>query len=401
MHILDLFVVSSIPVLKVLLVTAVGSFLALDRINLLGEDARKHFNAVVFYVFSPSLIATNLARTVTLDSVITLWFMPLNILITFILGSAFGWIVIQLTRAPSHLRGLVLGCCAAGNLGNMLLIIIPAVCKESGSPFGDPAICHTYGMAYASLSMAIGAIYLWSYVYNLVRVYSLTNTNAAVDAIDSCKQSLLLPSNDPDQDQCHITLPYGTSNVNPKVSFFAKFKQYLKTVDEKLNLKRLFAPSTIGAIVGFVVGVVPQIKRLLIGESAPLRVIQDSASLLSDGAVPVLTLIIGGNLLRGLQGSKINKSLIVGIVVVRYVLLPISGILTVKAAIALGLIKADPLYQFVLLLQYALPPAMNIGTMTQLFGTGESECSVIMLWTYSLASVSLTVWSALFMWLVS
>ncbi|KAL5707309.1 Protein PIN-LIKES 3 [Ranunculus cassubicifolius] len=309
MKLFELFVVSSIPVLKVLLITAVGSILATDYVNLLGEDARKYFNAIVFYVFNPSLIATNLAKTVTLDSIIKLWFMPLNILLTFIIGSAFGWIVIQLTRAPSHLRGLILGCCAAGNLGNMLFIIIPAVCKEKGSPFGAPDVCYTFGMAYASLSMAI---------------------------------------------------------------------------------------------VGFIVGVVPQIRKILIGESAPLRVIQDSASLLSEAAIPVLTLIIGGNLLKGLKGGAgIKMSLIVGIIVVRYVLLPISGVLIIKTAIRFGLIHSNPLYQFVLLLQYALPPAMNIGTMTQLFGTGESECSVIMLWTYALASVSLTLWSTLFMWLVS
>ncbi|KAL5707308.1 Protein PIN-LIKES 3 [Ranunculus cassubicifolius] len=122
----------------------------------------------------------------------------------------------------------------------------------------------------------------------------------------------------------------------------------------------------------------------------------------SEAAIPVLTLIIGGNLLKGLKGGAgIKMSLIVGIIVVRYVLLPISGVLIIKTAIRFGLIHSNPLYQFVLLLQYALPPAMNIGTMTQLFGTGESECSVIMLWTYALASVSLTLWSTLFMWLVS
>jgi len=35
------------------------------------------------------------------------------------------------------------------------MIIIPAICKEKGSPFGDPDICHQYGMAYAALSMAV------------------------------------------------------------------------------------------------------------------------------------------------------------------------------------------------------------------------------------------------------
>lgn len=46
MGLLDLFIAASIPVLKVLLVTALGSYLALDQVNLLGEDARKHLNNV-------------------------------------------------------------------------------------------------------------------------------------------------------------------------------------------------------------------------------------------------------------------------------------------------------------------------------------------------------------------
>lgn len=46
MGLLDLFIVASVPVLKVLLVAALGAFLALDHVNVLGEDARKHLNNV-------------------------------------------------------------------------------------------------------------------------------------------------------------------------------------------------------------------------------------------------------------------------------------------------------------------------------------------------------------------
>lgn len=42
-----------------------------------------------------------------------------------------------------------------GNLGNILLVIIPAICKEKGTPFGDADLCSSYGLAYASLSMAV------------------------------------------------------------------------------------------------------------------------------------------------------------------------------------------------------------------------------------------------------
>lgn len=42
----------------------------------------------------------------------------------------------------------------SGNLGNLLLIIVPAICTEDGSPF-DKATCSSLGLSYASFSMAV------------------------------------------------------------------------------------------------------------------------------------------------------------------------------------------------------------------------------------------------------
>ncbi|XP_020547710.1 protein PIN-LIKES 3 isoform X1 [Sesamum indicum] len=393
MAFLDLFITSSIPVLKVLLVTGLGSYLALDRIGILGDDARKHLNNIIFFVFNPALVSSNLAKEITYESMVKMWFMPFNILITFVIGSILGLVIVRITKAPPHLQGLVIGCCAAGNLGNLLFIIIPTARKERTSTFGDADVCHENGMAYASLSLAIGAIYLWAYVYNIVRVSSsmFSRESSSSPSGGSWTEPLLSSSNSP-QDRFEN---------KPPVSVAAKMMKKLEILVEKMNLKRLFAPSTTAAIAGFVVGLVPQIRKLLIGDAAPLRVIQDTALFLGDGAIPAVTLIMGGNLIKGLKGSGIQKSVIIGVLAVRYVALPLTGIAVVKGALRFGLIHNDPLYLFVLLLQFSLPPAMNIGTITQLFGVGESECSVIMLWCYTLASLSLTLWSTVFLWLVS
>ncbi|XP_022975359.1 protein PIN-LIKES 3-like [Cucurbita maxima] len=415
MNFLGLFIAASIPVLKVLLITALGSYLALPHINILGPDARKYLNEVTFYVFNPALVSSNLAETITYHSMVKMWFMPFNILITFVVGSLFGWIVIQLTNPPPHLRGLILGCCSAGNLGNIFLIILPAVCKEKGSPFGASNVCTTYGLAYASLSMAIGAIFLWSFVYNIVRVSS--RRPAADPRFNDlpisarCSEASLIEEplihnqsldDDDDSSQKLLVLEDDEVIFSSEAKHEVSAAVRIRTFIESLNLKALFAPSTTGAIAGFVIGLIPQLRNLLIGADAPLRVIDDSAALLGDGAIPTVTLIVGGNLLRGLRGSdsELKKSIVVGIVFVRYVALPLTGILIVRGAANFGWVGTDPLYLFVLLLQFAVPPAMNIGTITQLFGAGEAECSVIMLWTYALASVSLTLWSTFFMWLV-
>ncbi|OWM66513.1 protein PIN-LIKES 3-like [Punica granatum] len=413
MGFLDLFVVASMPVLKVLLITALGLYLALDHVDVMGEATRKQMNRLVYLVFNPALVASNLANTITSESILLLWFMPINILLTFVIGSALGWILIKVTRAPRHLKGLILGCCAAGNLGNLPLIIVPAVCKEKGSPFGDPDVCQTYGLAYASLSMAIGAIYLWSYVYNIVRISSnkVSSEVKTEESIEDAKsafethksaqehtQPLLSLDKDASYD---LMLPSTISKANGQVTLWHKVKQCMATIAGKINLGSMLTPSTSGAMVGFAIGLVPFIRHLMIGTGAPLRVFEDTASLLGGAAIPCVTLIMGGNLLRGMRGSGMQLSLIVGVLAVRYILLPLFGIAIVKGALYLGLIHFDPLYMFILLLQFALPPAMNIGTITQLFGAGESECSVVMLWTYALASVALTLWSTFFMWLVS
>ncbi|CAF2203591.1 hypothetical protein HID58_027926 [Brassica napus] len=388
MKLLNLFITSSKPVVEILLITIVGFYLALDGVNLLGQDARKYLNNIVFYVFSPSLIGSRLADSVTYESLVKMWFMPVNVLLTFIIGSLLGWIVIVITKPPSHLRGLIVGCCAAGNLGNMPLIIVPAICKERGGPFGDPENCQKYGMGYVALSMAMGSVYIWTYVYNLMRVL-----NSPIET---------QPSIESNYDTCKVPLiPSKEEEDNQKAGRWDRIKRRIVSLSEKVNLRTIFAPSTIAAMIALVIGLITPLRKLIIGNGAPLGVLQDSVTLVGDGAIPAMTLIIGGNLLKGMRSSGMKKSTIVGVLVARYILLPISGVLIVRGAYKLDMIPSEPLYQFVLLIQYAVPPAMNLGTITQLFGAGESECSVIMLWTYALASVSLTAWPTFFMWLVA
>ena len=72
----------------------------------------------------------------------------------------------------------------------MPLIIVPAICKERGGPFGDPENCQKYGMGYVALSMAVschllllsGTYYqcIYNDIYDVIRwdqfTYGLTYT---------------------------------------------------------------------------------------------------------------------------------------------------------------------------------------------------------------------------------
>ncbi|KAG8493360.1 hypothetical protein CXB51_010928 [Gossypium anomalum] len=397
MGFLDLLVVALVPILKVLLVTGVGLFLGMEKINLLGPEARDYLNKIVFYVLSPCLLLSNLAETITYKSLVTLWFMPLNVLLTFLVGSALGWILAKLTKTPRHLQGIVIGCCSTGNLGNLLLIVFPDICDESNSPFSKLSTCSTDAEAYASLSMAVGAIFTWAYAYPLVSSYVIKKTEhsfiqSSEPSPDSCTEPLLSPSDSQISEDNSVVLELPLTNMQDgkKMSFKEKIVRCIKCITSKIDLEKVFVPSTIASIAGLIIGIVSPFRKVLIADNAPLR-----------AAIPSMTLIMGANLLKGLQRSEMSLVVILGVVAVRNICLPLLGIGVVQAAHHLGVVGSDALYRFVLMFQYAVPPAINVGTMTQLFKSGQGETSVILLWSYSVAAFSLTLWSTLYMSLVS
>jgi hypothetical protein len=124
----------------------------------------------------------------------------------------------------------------------------------------------------------------------------------------------------------------------------------------------------------------------------------------SDDTIPCITLILGGNLtqggryfdqnqtqwrskhvhpldgttarsetdlnsevamdvcVHGFRKSGLKRAVIVVILCVRFVLLPLIGIAVVRVAYGLGFLSRDLLYRYVLMVQFAMPPAMNIST---------------------------------------
>ena len=109
------------------------------------------------------------------------WFMPINVGITFLVGGILGWLVVKLLNPKPQLHGLIIATCASGNInfaksitkeiltksnvnewyiyignmGNLMLILVPAICDEEGSPFGNRSVCRSIGLSYASFSMAV------------------------------------------------------------------------------------------------------------------------------------------------------------------------------------------------------------------------------------------------------
>uniref|UniRef100_A0A7N0UT73 Uncharacterized protein n=1 Tax=Kalanchoe fedtschenkoi TaxID=63787 RepID=A0A7N0UT73_KALFE len=417
MGFLSFLEVALMPIIEVLIITTLGAYMGTGHSNLLPADARKSLNKIVFMVFTPAIMFASLVKTVTLEDIISWWFMPVNIGLTFLFGGLFGWILVKIMKPEPYLQGLVIAMSSAGNLGNLLLIIVHAICREKGSPFGDGHVCSAVGLSYASFSMAVGGFYIWTYSFNLIKksaveyeTYKESLEKLPIkDSDESAKTPLLKAQNKDEggivfstsrtfkqeQEKIIIRSPRCIP-AEEKPKFWDLVKGVLHDIVEEIK-----APPTLAAFAGLIFGAVGWLKNLLVGVEAPLRVIQSSIELLGEGTIPCITLILGGNLVQGLRSSKLKIPVIVGVIVIRYVILPVIGIGVVRAANSFGFLPSDPLYQYILLVQFTLPPAMTVGTMTQLVDVGQAECSVLFLWTYVVAAFALTAWSTVYMWILS
>ncbi|KAL2333937.1 hypothetical protein Fmac_015150 [Flemingia macrophylla] len=412
-----LFFVALVPVMETLFITLLGLLIATERFRLLRTaDARNCLNNLLFYIFTPALLLAELAETITFERLVEMWFLVVNIFLTFLVGSILGWMLNKLARTPEHLRGLVNGCCATGNLGNLLLIIVPAVCEESSGVFGDSSTCSSYGEAYAAISTGIGTAFIWTYLLiimgpskdkNTENGNTSDTTTSAIHSVGTLEEhptniteSLLSSTDSVSIDNLPVQQQSASERNGRKMGIFDYITYPVKECIGRIKLEMVFTPSTIAVIIGFAIGAISPIRKLMVGDSAPLRVIISSSSLVGGGMIVSTTLIVGANLLDGLKKSGISFYLILGIMVVRFIISPLLGILIVKAAYYWGFLGSYSLYQFVLMLQYALPPATTAGSVSQLHGVGESECSLIMLWSYAIATFSLTLWCTFFMWML-
>ncbi|KAK3410588.1 hypothetical protein EUGRSUZ_J02550 [Eucalyptus grandis] len=145
----SLFGVASMLVLQVLIICVMGAFMATGRCNLLPADTRKVLNKCSS-PSRPSPIFTSLTKTVTLQDIISWWFMPIDVGISFFAGGVLGLLLVKVLKPLTHLEGLIIATCSTGNLGNLPLIIVLA----------------------ASFPMALGGFYIWTYTCQLIQTSS-------------------------------------------------------------------------------------------------------------------------------------------------------------------------------------------------------------------------------------
>ncbi|KAE8710084.1 hypothetical protein F3Y22_tig00110328pilonHSYRG01246 [Hibiscus syriacus] len=177
-------------------------------------------------------------------------------------------------------------------LGKSSLHVVPA-CNEDGSPFGDRDACTALGLSYSSFSMALGGFYIWTIGFQLIKASSLKLRALEADGDFASKQA------------------NKSLDATPET-------RLLKGESEE--------QVAIIVTLGFIFGTIVWLRSLIIGPGAPLRVIQDTVKLLGYEVLSHNFLIVT----YWLRSSTIKPMAIIGVVCVRFIILPMSVSVSLK-----------------------------------------------------------------------
>ncbi|GMH27428.1 hypothetical protein Nepgr_029271 [Nepenthes gracilis] len=430
------FLSAIVPLMKLLTLTIMALLLA--YFQYIPRSTFRLLSKLVFALFLPCLIFIHLGQSITIENVIRWWYIPVNVLISTLIGCLLGYLVVIICRPPPQFKRFTVIMTGFGNTGNLPLAVVGSVCHSMDTPFGPD--CHRKGVAYVSFAQWVAVILVYTLVYHMMEppleYYEIVEEGAEIEDQQQgsdVSRPLLVEAEWPgieDKETEHCKTPFiamvfksisGVSRTNipdhlgdegalsrgssiQSIRCFAepKMVRKIRIVAEQTPIRHILQPPTIASLLAITVGVVPHLKNFIFGYDAPLSFMTDSLEILAGATVPAVMLILGGMLAEGPNDSTLGLRTTIGIIVARLMVLPLLGIGIVALADKLNIVvQGDKMYLFVLLLQYTTPSAILLGAIASLRGYAVSEASALLFWQHVLALFSLSVYIVIYFKLLS
>ncbi|KAJ9708351.1 hypothetical protein PVL29_000409 [Vitis rotundifolia] len=406
-----------VPLLKLLSLTVIGLVLAHPKTQMIPRSTFKLLSKLVFALFLPCLIFTNLGQFMTLKNFAFWWFVPVNVLVSTLIGCFLGYLVVIICRPPAQFNRFTIIMTGLGNTGNLPLAIVGSV------------------LAYVSFAQWVAVILVYTFVYHMMEppmnFYEIVDEGIEIgepQVVNNISRPLLVEAEWPgieDKETEHSKTPFiagvfnSISNLtmsdldlagetgntrSESIRCFAEPKvvRRMRVVAEQTPIKHILQPPTIASLLAIIVGMVPQFKSFVFGRDAPLSFITDSLEILAGAMVPSVMLVLGGMLAEGPNDSTLGLRTTIGICVARLLVLPLLGIGIVFLAYKLNfLVHGDQMSIFVLLLQYTTPSAILLGAIASLRGYAVKEASAILFWQHVFALFSLSPYIVIYFKLLS
>jgi hypothetical protein len=392
------------PEIKLILLMGVGVGVELTTEGGFGTG-RLALADLIRAVFVPSLIFTKLGPSAAATEMSGWWPIPVLIFFNVAVGLALGWVadrwLFNRAARPRGPRNSSAESCAGrtevevaahgvgsdssaaralfplavgvGNYGNLPIVVLSTLCADTSSPLArvvaDPTTCEARAITWAVVGMAVGQFTMWSFSLPLLQRARDHEREHGPGA----DRGLAVATESTTADRCRQAF------VNPPI---------------------------LTSVASLCVALVPSVQGGLFGEASVFGVVVEALEVIAGGFIPAVTILLGSSLAatwtKGDQAA-VRPAVVGTAVVLRLAVLP-----AICAAVQtwlfwmgwLGAATTDPLFRIYLLILTTVPAAINLSTVCNLLGFGQSEAATLLFAQYVCAPVPMALFIAFYFYLV-
>eukprot|EP00928_Gymnodinium_smaydae_P000614 TRINITY_DN10235_c0_g1_i1.p1 TRINITY_DN10235_c0_g1~~TRINITY_DN10235_c0_g1_i1.p1 ORF type:complete len:417 (-),score=34.21 TRINITY_DN10235_c0_g1_i1:279-1529(-) len=384
------------PLLHVFLAASVGA--ALAAAGILDAKMRQNLAKLSVVLFIPCLTFVKLADAVTAQNLLKWWYIPVNVLLNNVIGGFVGVLAARMCRIRHpHLFRIVICCVTSGNVGNLPMVLLVAVCNadKERNLFGSQ--CEHQGITYVLLGMWAAQTMQFTVVNRVLAYQPVKETHEPLpiggpqpscvgvpetETVVERRGAVDLQEVGADFDGCS-SQSVGSVQSVPRHRRAAQLsKAFLRRFADWVQ------PPVLASWAAVAVGTSPPLKRLIFGDAAPLGLVRDVLGHFGAPFLAAAMLVLGGNLMTGPgvdTDLRVGKMTIVAVIVGRLLIVPVLGFALVSLLSSYDVLPPDPMFKFVCVLQHGTPTAIAVSTLVTLHGKGVGAVSTILFWEYLLA----------------
>ncbi|KAF0369732.1 auxin efflux carrier [Gigaspora margarita] len=379
----SIFFASAQSCSQVLLVCFAGYLAA--KLELITTNIQKNLSTLIINIFMPCFLFSNVASSVSPETLLSLWPIPTYFVIFTLIGSVLGIFSRPLLKLSNSNTKFVTTGIIFNNVTSLSLGLLRGLEKTDAvlilrwNPDDTPSDIVKRGISYVLLATLWTNLLRWSLgVYLLKKEPShplIPQHNNTSEITESD------PSKHPD-----------TNEITPLLASKRRSRSFM----EKLSrVKSFFSfkfmnPPLYAALIAMVFVSIPPLRSFFFGKNAPLMPLTQAVEYIGSVSVP-LTLLTLGAQLKNLSSSKSKSiaNMIAYVLTCRLVIMPVIG--TVMVLLTKHWYLSDPMLWLILILMASGPTAVNCINLTQLTDNYQEEMSAVLFYGYVVSIPLVTI----------
>ncbi|KAI8098618.1 dynein light chain 1, cytoplasmic [Halteromyces radiatus] len=399
---IELIIAAIQAILQVIVIAGFG--VLLTKAGYFDQSKQKWLSKVNMTFFTPCLLFTNIASTISLEKLITLWPIPMFFILFLLISWTTSQVILRIMGVQHNYQRFVIACSMFCNTNSLPVAIISSLAfSEAGHLLywnsGDtPQDVAARGVAYCLFFAMFCNVIRWSYGYHLLQPDDDLEEHTTMkpffeNTIDVSYTNKQPPSSysiqcPPENDTPNESSPLLPIQFNDQQPFYRRLTLVVK------QCHRFMSPPLYAAFLALMVGLSPLQPYLFDKDAFLYPSVTKAIQSCGKAAVPLILVCLGSQLTLIAQEGSIflftqGSRAILASLVNRMIMAPmvVIGIVFVLLRYTQIKLMQDPMFVVTILILGCTPTAINLSQITQVSGVFEQEMMQVLFWSYGVMCV--------------